>query len=292
MDLEFAEDAFELDYDGFDVDESYDDFDDIDDYDAYDDEDEFLGDLWRRATAVYRKIKKNPTASAIAKGAATAAGGLTGVAIGGALSNYRDRRKPNFDPNATPRYAGRPWGGVLGSALGGTLGNLIFADEEEDFEYADDAEEIIAQMEELGYLASRAPTQEDADEFIGALIPLATRLIPKAASLVSKVAPTVMRGAKRVARVLRRSPATRKLVRTIPTMVRGATRQIARQAVRGRPPTRNVARKAVRRQAMKVVASPKRAAVALGRNSLLTRRLAAHNRVLQTKILRARRALA
>jgi hypothetical protein len=270
-----AEDEFALDEDEFDVDESYDDFDD---FDVYDDEDEFLGDLWRRAQALRQKIKKSPAASAIAKGIATGAGGLSGVYLGG---RWSDDKK-----------SGRPWGGVVGSALGGTLGNWLFADEEEDLEYAEDAEEIIAQMEELGYLASRAPTQEDADEFIGALIPLATRLIPKAASLVSKVAPTVMRGAKRVARVLRRSPTTRKLVRTIPSMVRGATRQIARQAVRGRPPTRTVARKAVRQQAMKVVSSPRRAATALGRNSVLTRRLAAQNRALQMKIIRARRALA
>ena len=275
-DFDFYDDEFEL------ADEYVDDYDEDDEFDAYEDDDEFLGDLWRRATAVRRWISKNPRARAIAKGIATGAGGLTGVAIGGGIA-----RRRGYDPGA-----GRPWGGVVGSALGGTIGNLLFPEEEGDYEYADDAEEIIAQMEELGYLASKAPTQQEADEFLGALVPLASRLIPKAASLVSKVAPTLIRGAKRVGRVLRRSPATRSLVRTIPTMVRGATRQIARQAVRGRPPTRNVARRAVRNQAMKVMSNPKRAATAMGRNAALIRRLAAQNRSLQTKILRARRALA
>ena len=108
-----AEDDFGIDEEEFDLAESYDDFDD---FDAYDDEDEFLGDLWRRAQAVRRWIRKSPAASAIAKGITTGAGGLAGVALGGRLSG--DRR------------SGRPWGGVVGSALGGTLGNWVFTDEE------------------------------------------------------------------------------------------------------------------------------------------------------------------
>src|SRR5262245_58857495 len=77
-----------------------------------------------------------------------------------------------------------------------------------------------ALMEHLGHAAAEAESEAEAEAFIGALIPLAARLLPRVAPAIMRAAPGLIRGAAGVARTLRRSPATRPLVRTIPTIVR------------------------------------------------------------------------
>ena len=73
-------------------------------------------------------------------------------------------------------------------------------------------------------------------------------------------------------RVLRRSPATRPLVRTMPTIVRRTATSMARQAAQGRPVTPRIARQTLARQTAQVLSSPRQCAQTLQRSQTLDRR--------------------
>lgn len=90
-------------------------------------------------------------------------------------------------------------------------------------------------MAHLGQAAAAAETEEEAEAFIGALVPLAARLVPRAASLVARHAPTLIRGASRIVRQLRSDPATRQLVSTLPVIAQRTLQSLADQARNGRP---------------------------------------------------------
>jgi hypothetical protein len=92
-------------------------------------------------------------------------------------------------------------------------------------------------MEHLGHAAAEAATEAEAEAFIGALIPLAARVIPQAAPTIMRVAPQLIRGASRITRALRRDPATRHLVRALPTVMRDTAATVARRAARGQETT-------------------------------------------------------
>lgn len=183
------------------------------------------------------------------------------------------------------------WLAPSAGAVASGLANIIFADEEDqsDFMESEAAPAIIAQMEQLGAMAEQAETQQESDEFLAALVPLASRLIPKAASLVSRVAPQLIRGATRIGRVLRRNPGTRRLVRAVPTMVRQATTRLARQAARGRPPTPRRASATLARQARRTLHNRRRLHIALRRSQQLIRQLTMQNRALRQQLASRRR---
>ncbi|MGZ4448707.1 MAG: hypothetical protein ACXVWZ_03055 [Nocardioides sp.] len=90
-------------------------------------------------------------------------------------------------------------------------------------------------MAHLAVRAERAQSESEAEAFIGALVPIAARLIPRAASLLSRNAPALIRGATRIARRLRRSPQTRRLVRALPVVLQRTAQSLADQAASGRP---------------------------------------------------------
>jgi hypothetical protein len=183
------------------------------------------------------------------------------------------------------------WLAPSAGAVASGLANILFADEEDqaDFMESEAAPAIIAQMEQLGAMAEQAESQREADEFLASLIPLAARLVPKAASLVGRFAPQLIRGATQIGRMLRRDPSTRRLVRAVPTMVRQATTQLARQAGRGLPPTPRRASTALARQARRTLHDRRRLLIALRRSQQLIRQLAMQNRALRMQLLRRRR---
>ena len=129
-----------------------------------------------------------------------------------------------------------------------------------------------ALMEHLGHAATEAESEAEAEAFIGALIPLAARIIPRAAPVIMRAAPGLIRGLAGATRVLRRSPATRPLVRTMPTIVRRTATSMARQAAQGRPVTPRIARQTLARQTAQVLSSPRQCAQTLQRSQTLDRR--------------------
>jgi hypothetical protein len=107
-------------------------------------------------------------------------------------------------------------------------------------------------MAHLGSLASNAQGEAEAEAFLGALVPLAAHLAPA----VARVAPTIVRGVSRVGGQLWRNPSTRRLVRTIPTVVQRTTADLAGQYARGRPITPTTATRTLARNVQQVLGSP------------------------------------
>jgi hypothetical protein len=128
-----------------------------------------------------------------------------------------------------------------------------------------------ALMEHLGHAATAAQSEEEAEAFIGALIPLAARLIPRIAPVVMRAAPQLIRGVANVTRVLRSNPATRQLVRAVPNIVQRTAASMAQQASQGRPVTPTKAVQTLARQTASVIGSPQRCSHALQRSRALDR---------------------
>ena len=129
-----------------------------------------------------------------------------------------------------------------------------------------------ALMEHLGHAAAEAENEEEAEAFIGALVPLAARLIPRAAPAIVRAAPGLIRGLTGATRALRRSSTTRPLVRTIPSIVRRTATTLARQTAQGARVTPQSAVRTLARQTAGVLSSPQQCARAYQRSRALDRR--------------------
>jgi hypothetical protein len=138
---------------------------------------------------------------------------------------------------------------------------------EDEGEFEDEGEALAnplrrvypeAMLEHLGHAAAEAESEAEAEAFIGALVPLAANLIRGAAPAVARATPHLVRGLANVTRRLRRNPATRPLVRAVPTIVRRTTAQLARQVARGRPITARGAVRTLAGQTAAVLGNPRR----------------------------------
>src|SRR6266545_1073960 len=121
----------------------------------------------------------------------------------------------------------------------GELEDEFGAEAEEEAEgFVNPVRRIHRDAETMAHLARQAAQTEsegEAEAFIGALVPLASRLIPRAAKLVARHAPALVRGATRDVRSLRRNPRTRRLVRALPVVLQRTAQSLADQAANGRP---------------------------------------------------------
>ena len=88
-------------------------------------------------------------------------------------------------------------------------------------------------MAHLAVRAERAQSEAEAEAFVGALVPLASKLIPRAAKLIARNAPTLVKGASRIVRQLRRHPQTRRMVRALPVVLQRTAQSLADQAANG-----------------------------------------------------------
>jgi len=159
--------------------------------------------------------------------------------------------------------------GALGRALGGFLAGGAERDAEDEFEvefevefefeaeaeveseYEAEAEDeledesfvnpirrIYRDAELMAHLSTRAAQAADeaeAEAFVGAMVPMVARLVPRAGKLLVRNAPTLIKGVSRLGRQLRRSPAARAYVTTIPVILQRTAQSLADQAAAGRP---------------------------------------------------------
>ncbi len=147
-------------------------------------------------------------------------------------------------------------GGVISGLLGEGEGEDEYEDEwegeyEDEFEledewegeFEDEGEAMAnplrrvypdAMMEHLGHAAAEAETEAEAEAFVGALVPLAAGLVKAAAPHVARATPHLVKGLSKVTHQLRGKPATRPLVRAVPTIAARTTRSLARQVAHGR----------------------------------------------------------
>ena len=172
----------------------------------------------------------------------------------------------------------RQAGSRMGQAAASRLGRMLpqreyefemeWEDEGEWEDFANPLRRVYpdALMEHLGRAAAEAESEEEAEAFIGALVPLAARVIPAAAPAVMRAAPGLIRGLGGVARTLRAGQATRPMVRTLPTVMRRTAAELARRQAAGRPATPAVAVRSLARQTARVVGSPRVAGAAMRRS--------------------------
>jgi hypothetical protein len=177
-----------------------------------------------------------------------------------------------------------PAGGLAAGALGRYIPQREIEGEwetEYEGEYEGESEDFInpqarlsreALMAHLGNAAASAESEEEAEAFIGALVPLAAQLAPRIAPAVMRAAPQLIRGISNVAQRLRRNPATQQLVRTLPTVARNTIGSLAQQARQGRPITARSAVRTLAQQASRVIGNPRQATQAYRRNRALDRR--------------------
>jgi hypothetical protein len=244
-------------------------------------------EFFRRVASLARRAAQSPTLRRVGLAAARSALGSLGN-VGGAIGG-------------APGSRGATVGANVGSALGNVLGTLLpqregeFEDEYE-FESEDEGEGEInplgrvfpglrgpgpanpirrvypgALMEHLGHAAAEAENEAEAEAFIGALIPVAARALPRATPAILRAAPQLARGVTQVARTLRANPATRPLVRTLPTIVRQTATNLAQQAAQGRPVTPRSAVRTLAQQTARVISSPQQSARAYQRSRALDR---------------------
>jgi hypothetical protein len=129
-----------------------------------------------------------------------------------------------------------------------------------------------AMMEHLGHAAAETESEAEAEAFVGALAPIAIGLARRAAPALIRTAPQLVRGLANVTRTLRRNPATRPLVRTLPTIAARTARSLARQVAAGRPVTARSTVRTLAGQTAAVLSDPRRRAAVVRRSRALDRR--------------------
>jgi hypothetical protein len=89
-------------------------------------------------------------------------------------------------------------------------------------------------MKSLAEAATRTENEAEAAAFIGSLLPLAARRFPQVSSVLLRSSPNLLRGLTGATRILRQNPATRPLVRTLPTIVNRTAANLNHQLNHGK----------------------------------------------------------
>jgi hypothetical protein len=181
-----------------------------------------------------------------------------------AYPEWEEELEEEYEGEVEAEEEGEEFLGALGSIAKGLLGEEEWEEEgelEEEDEGEYEANPLLrvypdALMEHLGHAATEAESEAEAEAFIGALVPLAARLIPKVAPALMKAAPRMISQAGKVARVLRKSPVTKPLVRAIPNIMKRTTQSLADQAARGKVITPQTAVRTLQRQTLRVLKNP------------------------------------
>ncbi|MEB3277742.1 MAG: hypothetical protein VKK42_02320 [Lyngbya sp.] len=203
-------------------------------------------------------------------------------AIGGLLSRRRRRQREfelEFLGEFEDEYEGDPFIGNLLKGLGGALlGEGEFELESEwEFESVPQSEYELM-MEHLAYQAAHSESEAEAEAFLGAIASMATRLIPSASKAISAVAPTLVRGVARMGRALHKSPNTRQLLQTVPTVLKGTVNTLARQVQQGKPLSSQTALRALAGNVANVLDSPKKVNQVMRKSHQAQHRLKAKSR--------------
>ena len=164
-------------------------------------------------------------------------------------------------------------GGLLGGGDGEYEAEFEFeaeaeTEEEAEEEYEDEAfvnpvRRIYPDAELMAHLSTRAAqtsSEAEAEAFLGALVPIASKLIPRAAGVLARNAPALIRGTSALGRLWRRrSPTTRTYITAMPVILQRTAQSLADQAASGRPVTPDVAVSTPARIAGRILrASPER----------------------------------
>ncbi|MEB3277741.1 MAG: hypothetical protein VKK42_02315 [Lyngbya sp.] len=182
------------------------------------------------------------------------------------------------------RAVGTAIGGPgVGSALGGITSQLTregeFEDEyefESEYEFEGEFEDEFethvqpeALAEALAAMAAKVPSEAEAEAYTGAFT---ARIIPVKSASMRRISPAMVKGAATLTRTLRKSSATRPLVKTVPTIVARASQKLAKQAAHGKPVSRQTAARVMAGETQKVLGNPMTCAKTLMRSSKTARK--------------------
>ena len=123
------------------------------------------------------------------------------------------------------------------------------------------ANEALA--EDLAAAAATTESDAEAQSLVGGIT---IHIIAPAPFRVKSVAPIIIRRTARLVRKLRRSPRSRILIRTIPTITRRTVATLVRKARKGRPVNNRTAVRVLTKHTHRTLADPKRRATALARH--------------------------
>jgi hypothetical protein len=167
--------------------------------------------------------------------------------------------------------------GGIGKALGGLLDGgdgeyeVEFefeveaeTEEEAEEEYEEEAfvnpvRRIYPDAELMAHLSTKAAqtsSEAEAEAFLGALVPIASKLIPRAAGVLARNAPALIRGTSALGRRLRRSPATRRYITALPVILQRTAQSLADQAASGRSVPPDAAVSTLTRIASRILRTP------------------------------------
>lgn len=197
-----------------------------------------------------------------------------GSLIGGAR---RRQREFEFEYEGEGEYEGDPFIGNLLRGLGSALG---LGEGESEYEYEFEfgtapMSEYEIVMENLAYRAAHSESEAEAEAFLGALIPLATRLIPQAAQVLTAIAPSLIQGVSRMGQTWHRSPRTRPLLQTVPQIVKATVATLANQAQQGKPVSPKTAVRALAGNTARVLNNPQKVAQVMRHSHKAQHRMAA-----------------
>jgi hypothetical protein len=158
-----------------------------------------------------------------------------------------------------------------------------FEDEfEGEFEFEEELNPIRrvypdALMEHMGHAAAATESEAEAEAFVGALVPMAARLAAGAAPAVRRLLPHLVRAVANIVRTLRRNPATRALVRAVPTIIQRTIASLARMYARRQQINVQIALRVLARHAADLLGNQQRTAQVIRQSSNLDRQY--HQRV-------------
>jgi len=127
-------------------------------------------------------------------------------------------------------------------------------------------------MEQIAQEAAETLNEADSEALAGSLAPLAIRGVRMAAPVRRRLAPALTRASGRLVGTLRSNPATRPLIRVVPTVLRRTSIALARQAGQGAPVTPKTAVRAMANQTYRVMSNPAVCIQILIRSGRLRRR--------------------
>jgi len=111
-------------------------------------------------------------------------------------------------------------------------------------------------MEQIAHEAAHSSNEAEAEALAGALIPIAIRGVSSASPALRTAAPALVRATGRLVGALRRSPATRPLIRTVPTILRRTSMALNRAAATGTPVSPRLAVRTMADQTYRIMSSP------------------------------------
>lgn len=127
-----------------------------------------------------------------------------------------------------------------------------------------------ALAEALAMMASQVQSEAEAEAYTGAFT---ARIIPVKSLAMRRIYPRLVRGTAVLTQTLRKSPTTRPLVKTIPTIAARAGQKLARQAAQGKPITPTTAARVMAGETQKVLGNPMTSAKTLLRSAKTARKV-------------------